>query len=321
MKRVSLWAVLIAVLVVGLAAGAAGAEEFVIGFSNASRGNAWAAQYAQRVYDLLDALPNVTHMYADGEDDGVKQLSDVEDMLARGMDLLIIRPSTPEILAVVVEQVYDLGIPVVVSGRNVATDKFTSFVWVDDVDLGRRTAQAAVDMLVEKYGEPRGKVAIIQGLMAAGSARARDQGTMEILDQYPGIEIVARQPGEYRRADARTVMENILMAQPEIDVLITHAGEMAVGAIEAMKAAGRRGEFPVTSVDGNNGFLKAIAAGDGHFTALYPLALGDLTVDVAMRILAGEEVEKIIAMDVPNVTPENIHEFVRLDQPDTYFTY
>lgn len=324
MRKTGVWIVLVVGLIIGLASSsvmAAGHDEYVIGFSNSSVANVWAAAYNQKVIDALEALPNVTYFYADGQDNAMKQLSDIEDMIARGVDLLIVRPDNPEILAVVVEQAYDEGIPVVVSGRGVATEQYTSFVWVDDVDLGRRTAQAAVDILVEKYGEPTGKVVVLQGYIAAGSARSRDQGTMEVLEQYPDIEIVARQPADYVRATARDVMENILMAQPEIDVLITHGGEMAVGSVEAMEASGRRGEFPITSVDGYNGLLKAIAEGDAHFTALYPAALGTLSVEVAMDILAGKEVDKVIAMDVPNVTPENIDEFVQWDMPDSEFTY
>lgn len=326
MLKKTFWAVLITVFVITLAGGSiafAGSheEEYFIGFSNSGVGNVWAAAFYDRVVAELEARDNVIFTHADGGDDAVKQMGDVEDMMAMGVDLLIIRPDTPEILAVVVDEAYEAGIPTVIAGRDVATDNYTSFVWVDDVQLGRATAQAAVDLLIEEYGEPRGKVAILQGYMPGGSARSRDQGTMEVLEQYPDLEIVARLPADYVRATARDVMEDILMAQPEIDVLITHAGEMAVGAIEAMEAMGRKGEFPVTSIDGYNGVLKAIAEGDAHYTALYPVAMGALAVDVALDILAGEEVEKNISMPVMPVTPDNVEEYVDWDAPDSLFAH
>ncbi len=320
------WVVVISALIITLAGGSiafAGSheDEYFIGFSNSGVGNVWAAAFYDRVVAELEALDNVRFTHADGGDDAIKQMGDVEDMMAMGVDLLIIRPDTPEILAVVVDEAYEAGIPTVIAGRDVATDNYTSFVWVDDVMLGRATAQAAVDLLIEKYGEPRGKVAILQGYMPGGSARSRDQGTMEVLEQYPDLEIVARLPADYVRATARDVMEDILMAQPEIDVLITHAGEMAVGAIEAMDAMGRKGEFPVTSIDGYNGVLKAIGEGYAHYTALYPVAMGALAVEVALDILAGKEVEKNIAMEVSAVTPENVEEFVDWDAPDSLFAH
>lgn len=109
----------------------------------------------------------------------------MEDLLAKNIDLLMIRPDNPEALSSVVEKAYDSGIPVVVTGRRIAADKYTTFVMLDDTEIGRKAAEHAVKLLTEKFGEPRGKAFELQGNMAAGSARGRNAGITEVLSKYP----------------------------------------------------------------------------------------------------------------------------------------
>ena len=296
-------------------------EEYVIGFSNASVSNSWAAAYFASAVNEFGKYDNLTFYTADGNDSSPKQIADVEDLLARDIDLLMIRPDNPEALSAIVESTYDSGIPVVVTGRGVATDKYTTFVMLDDAELGRYAAEHAVMLLTEKYGEPRGKVVEIQGTAGAGSAIARSTGINEVLDQYPDIEVVASQPANYQRAMGKTVMENILQAQPEIDLVISASGESLVGAMEAMEAVGRLDEPFIVGIDGYNGLLKAIHEGTAHYTVLYPAELGAESVRVAMKVLEGEDVPKEWPMPIFEVTPDNVEEYVDLNAPDSAWTY
>lgn len=296
-------------------------EEFVIGFSNASVSNSWAAAYFASAVNEFGKYDNLTFYTVDGNDSSTKQIADVEDLLARDIDLLMIRPDNPEATSAVVETAFDSGIPVVVTGRSIATDKYTTFVMLDDEDLGRHAAEHAVELLTEKFGEPMGKVVEIQGTAGAGSAIARSNGINEVLDQYPNIEVVASQPANYQRAMGKTVMENILQAQPEIDLVISASGESLAGAMEAMEAVGRLDEPFIVGIDGYNGLLKAIHEGTADYTVLYPAELGAESVRVAMKILQGEDVPKAWPMPIFEVTSDNVSEYVDLNAPDSAWTY
>lgn len=296
-------------------------DKFVIGFSNSSVSNSWAAAYFANAVNELGNMENVKFYTTDGNDSSPKQIADVEDLLAKNIDLLMIRPDNPEALSSVVEKAFDAGIPVVVTGRSIATEKYTTFVMLDDADLGRKAAEQAVKLLTEKYGEPKGKVFELQGNMAAGSARGRNAGIIEVLSKYPNIEIVAQQPANYQRAMGKTVMENVLQSQPELDLIISHSGESLAGAIEALEAAGRIDEAFLVGIDGYNGLLKAIKEGKAHYTVLYPVELGAESVRVAMKILNGEEVPKLWKMEIVEVTPDNIDQFVNMNAPDAAWTF
>ena len=296
-------------------------EVFVIGFSNSSVSNSWAAAYYASAMQEFTRHDNIRFYTANGNDSVTKQIADVEDLLAKDIELLMVRPENPEALSAVVEKAYESGIPVVVTGRSIATDKYTTFVMLDDTDLGRHAAEYAVKLLTEKYGEPMGKVVEIQGTAGAGSATARTNGINEILDQYPNIEVVASQPANYQRAMGKTVMENILQAQPEIDLVISASGESLAGAMEAMEAVGRLDGTFIVGIDGYNGLLKAIYAGIAQYTVLYPAELGAESVRVALKILQGEDVPKSWPMPIVEVTQDNVDQFVDLDAPDSAWTF
>jgi ribose transport system substrate-binding protein len=296
-------------------------EEFVIGFSNSSVSNSWAAAYFQVAVNEFGKYDNVKFYTTDGNDNVTKQIADVEDLLAKNIDLLMIRPENPEALSSVVEKAYDAGVPVVVTGRSIGTDKYTTFVMLDDEELGRYAAEAAVKLLTEKYGEPKGKVFEIQGTAGAGSATKRSKGINDVLDKYPNIVVVASQPANYQRAMGKTVTENVLQAQPELDLVISASGESLAGAMEALEAAGRLDEPFIVGIDGYNGLLRAIYDGVAHYTVLYPAELGAESVRVAMKILNGEDVPKAWPMPIFEVTKDNVSDYVNLSAPDSAWTY
>ena len=130
-----------------------------------------------------------------------------------------------------------------------------------------------------------------------------------IIEKYPGITIVAQQPAEYRRPQAVSVMQNILQANPEgtIDVIFCTNGEMALGAVQAVKDAGRAGEAIIIGLDGQQEELDAIAAGDMAATWTYE-PCGAEGFELAMKVLRGEPVERIIIKPSRMITIDNVAE-------------
>ena len=179
--------------------------------------------------------------------------------------------------------------------------------------------------LLELIGR-EGKIAIVEGLPGAGPAVERNAGYDAVLSKHPNVEAV-RQAGDWSRASGQRVMENIITAHPDLDGIHFDNGEMAVGAIQALRAAGitddmMRANRPcLTWLDGYNGGLKMIKAGLGKYTILHPPRLhGSLSVDSMIQIFKGQTVPKRQPIALDEITAENVDQFVALDKPDDYWT-
>src|SRR5690606_10196768 len=139
------------------------------------------------------------------------------------------------------------------------------------------------------------KVVELEGIPGTTAARERGQGFNEVISQYPGIVVVARQEAGFDRARGLTVMENILPAQPEVDRVFAHNDEMAPGAPGASEAAGRAGQIKVIGFDATADAVRAVQEGRMLATiAQQPRLMGALGVETAVKVLRGEPVDKFI---------------------------
>lgn len=296
-------------------------EKITIGFSNASVSNTWRVA----MYDMMKAeaakYPNVELLYTDANDNAAKQNTDVDDLLAKGIDMLLISPSTEAALNPAIEKAFASGIPVIVFDRRPTTDKYTTFVVTDDVKNGELSAQLLVDKLTEKNGSPKGNVVVIQAFMGSGPQIDRYKGIRNILDKYPEIKIVADQPADFQRAKGQTVMENILQANKEIDAVISESGESLAGAIDAMKSANRLEGMILVNIDGYNGILKYIKDGTVAGTTLFPAGLGKEAFLTGLKVLDGETVDKLTALPNILVTKDNVDQYVDMDAEEGAWTY
>lgn len=296
-------------------------EKFVIGFSNASVSNTWRVAMYEMLMAEAENHPNVEILYTDANDNTAKQNTDVDDLLARGIDALLISPATEAALNPAIEKAFDAGIPVIVFDRRPTTEKYTSFVVTDDVINGEMSAQKLVDMLIAKNGEPKGNVVVIQGYMGSGPQIDRMQGINNVLNQYPEIKIVADQAADFQRSKGQAVMENILMANQDIDAVISQSGESLAGAIDAIKEANRLEGMIIVNIDGYNGILKAIKDGTVEATTLFPAGLGKEALLVALKALGGESVEKLTKLPNILVDASNVDQYVDMNAEDGAWTY
>jgi len=296
-------------------------KKFKIGFSNASVSNTWRVGMYNSVVDEIKKHPEFELLYADANDNAAKQTGDVEDLLTKGIDLLLISPATTDALNPAIEKAFDSGIPVVVFDRFASTPKITTFVETSNYDCGIKAAEKTVALLKEKYGTEKGNVVIIEGFPGAGATVERQQGIMDVFKKYPNIKVVADQPADFQRAKGLAVMENVLQAQPKIDVVLSHSGESLVGAYQAVENAGRTKEMKFVGIDGYNGLLKLIKDGKVDYTVLFPVSLGAEAVKVAAKVLNGEEVPKKWSMPLIEVTKDNVDKYVDMNADDSAWTY
>jgi ribose transport system substrate-binding protein len=152
----------------------------------------------------------------------------------------------------------------------------------------------------------KGKVVILDGVPGSITAQDRNKGYMRAIKETPGIELLIAQPANYNRLMGMQVMENLLQRFPKIDLVLTSNDEMALGAVEALHAAGRLKDTKVTGMDGNADAAQAILDGRLFATADYSgHDQGYIATKAAIKHLNGEKVPKELILPVTIVTKDN----------------
>lgn len=242
---------------------------------------------AEEQANVMDATLTV----ADAQNDAAKQVNDVEDMIQKGMDLILINPTDSEAVGAAVQAANDAGIPVITVDRNAETGDVVAHVASDNVAGG----QLAGDYMVELVGEGQ-KVVELEGIPGASATRDRGQGFNEAIDGK--LEVVAKQSANFDRAEGLTVMENILQDNKDIVAVFAHNDEMALGAVQALEAAGMS-DVKVIGFDATDDAVKAVEGGTMAATvAQKPAEIGKLGVEAAINHLKGETVEENIPVEL-----------------------
>jgi ribose transport system substrate-binding protein len=292
---------------------------YVIGYDSYFVGNTWSAQLEAEFTSATKRNANEISdvIVTQSNNDAQKQISNVQSMIARDVDAIIVTPISPDGIVPVLKQASDAGITVVLSASGAETDDYASYVNVDDEAFGATGAKWLVDKL---GGE--GKIVAINGIAGVPTSDLRFAGAKEVFDANPGIDVVSTIDGSWDQATTKTAVESLLAANPDIDGVWSQGGSMTLGAIEAFEAAGVP-LVPMTGED-SNGLLKKwtqlIAEGDTGFDAIAvakPTWISATALDNALAALKGEDVKKDDLLDPEVITADNVAEFVRDDLPDS----
>jgi len=162
----------------------------------------------------------------DSQDDPAKEATNIEDLIQKKVDALLINPTDADAVVPSVQKANAAGIPVFTIDRSAAGGEVVSHIASDNVAGGKMAGEYLAKLLGGK-----GKVVELEGIAGTSAARDRGKGFNEVMANYPDIEIVARQTANFNRAEGLSVFENILQAQPEIDGVFAHNDEMILGAI------------------------------------------------------------------------------------------
>lgn len=254
-------------------------------------------------------------IYTNAEGDTAKQISDMEDIIEQKPDVILLAPREYEGLTTALDAAKEVGIPVVLIDRDCKGEAGVDYETLIAADFeweGRTAAQA----LVEKFGtENPVNVVQITGTPDSSPAISRQKGFEDEIAKYDNFTIVATQNGDFQRAMAQSVMENIIQAQGDaIDAVYGHDDECAIGAIQALKTAGVEvgGENGVQVV-GIGGFKDAavsIQNGEMLATVLCSPFFGPVAMDTVEKIVAGESVETFIQNPGYIVNAENVEEYM-----------
>jgi len=285
--------------------GGSGKRKWIIGFSQCNNAEPWRAAMNKAL--LAEAARHADELEVilmDAQNDSAKQRSDVENLVTRGIDLLIISPKEATPLTRPVKKVYESGTPVIVLDRDIDEPAYTCFIGAPNKPIGEMAGKYAVKLL---GGE--GKVVEIMGLQSTPPGRERHEGFLQGIAGSK-LEIIYSQDAAWLREEGMKVMENALQAFPRIDLVYAHNDPMALGARRAAEAAGRAGEMKFIGIDGlpEEG-VKAVLEGKLDVTFWYPTC-GKEAIRTALKILQGEKVPKRIALKSMAITKENARAFL-----------
>jgi ABC-type sugar transport system substrate-binding protein len=304
-SRWLIFGALLLVFVLGQEA-AAGEKEFYakkwkIGFASNNAKHPFMVAFISTIKAEAEKFPNVNLIITDGNYDAIKQNNDVEDLCSQKCDLIIIRPHQGPTAKPALYATKRAKIPMVVVERMVPVpeDHYVTYVKADAVAEGR-----ALGQFIGKVTNGTALVAEIRGTEGTSDAQERGSGFREGIKDFQGIKIVSSQTGSYQRYVAMEAMETILQAHPKLDVVFAHNDEMALGALRAIKAAGRSG-IKVVGMDGQSDAFGAIRSGEMFATLIHPLQAKE-AFDVGIKFLMGKPVPKVLVADFVLIMKENV---------------
>lgn len=280
-------------------------KKYVIGLAMNTQTNPFFVDVKDGVQKAADEH-GIELYITDAQDDPTIQMKDVENLITKQPDAIIIDTCDSDAIVSSIEACNEAGIPVFTMDRESNGGEVVSHIGYDAIKSGRMAGQYLVDTLGGK-----GKIVEIQGIMGTNVAQNRSQGFNEIMKENPDMEIVACQVADFDRAKGMSVMENILQANPEIDGLYAANDEMLLGALEAMEAAGRTGDIVKIGCDAIDDTLDAMRAGKVDATiAEPPFFLGKAILNTAYDYLEGKEIEPYVILDNQLVTQDTVDSLV-----------
>lgn len=306
MKRLLLTAAIVA------ASGAANAE--TIGVSLPLFDDNWLTGLRNGMQDYATSLGDVTLNMEDAQGDISRQQNQVQNFIASGVDGIIVTLVDADSGPAISQAAADAGIPLVfINNAPANVDSLPdgqSFVGSDDVEAGTLQATEVCRLL-----NGTGKAVVLMGQLGTTGSRGRTEGVHDVLssDDCKGIEILDEQTANWMRTPAMDLMTNWLTAGLEFDAVLANNDEMALGAIQAMKASGRDMDTVVVGgVDGTQDALSAISEGDLDLTVFQnAVGQGQSGVDAILGLIRDEPVEKKTFVPFELITPENLSDYTQ----------
>lgn len=283
-------------------------DSYKVGFAQTESNNPWRIAQTKSFQDTA-ASCNWELVLTDAGGSAAKQVADVDSMIAQGIDVLFLPPREESPLIPAVMRAKAAGIPTFLVDRSVDANvaqpgrDYVSFLGSDFIDQGRRAAE----WLMENFDADEGIIIQLEGTTGSSPANDRKKGFDDAVAADDRFTIVASRSGDFARDEGRRVMETLLQAHPNVNVVYAHNDEMAIGAIQALEAAGRQPGTDVTvvSVDGTRDALQAIIDGKMGVTVESSPFFGPLACETMKRYAAGEEIEPWIRVEDRIFTSEN----------------
>jgi len=289
-------------------------EKFVLGLSNISVVNTWRVQMIEEAKHEATLHPDIAEMVVtDAGGDNNKQVSDIEDLLSRGIDALLVAPGSEVALNGVLDKAFESGVPVIIFSSNAGPKDYTTKIVGDDSDFGR----AGAEYLAEALGG-KGNIIGIRGISGNSIDNDRWRGAEEVFAKHPDMKVIDTAFGDWAYDKGKQVCESLLTAHPDVSGIWSSGGAMTQACAEVGQELGLP-KMPMSG-EGNNGFLRIWQEMDLQSIApQYPTWFGQQAVIAALRVLKGEEVAKDYLLRPKPITRDQVEQFYRADLNDSYW--
>ena len=228
----------------------------------------------------------------DSQNDPAKELANVEDISVRGVKVLLINPTDSDAVGNAIAVANQKKLPVITLDRAANKGQVVSHIASDNTAGG----EMAGNYIAEKLGKGA-KIIQLEGLAGTSAARERGAGFAKAAQAHD-FKILASQPADFDRSKGLNVMENLLAAQSEVQGVFAQNDEMALGALRAIQAAGKK-DLVLVGFDGTDDGVKAVKGGKMAATiAQQPEKIGEIGVQTADKVLKGEKVEASIPVEL-----------------------
>lgn len=246
--------------------------------------------------------PDVEVIITDAQKDSLKQNNDVEDLISKNVDVVILCPNQTDAVKPAQEAVLKAGKILVGYDRALPLDDYASFIAGDNVEMGRQAAR----YLAEKIGN-KGLIIQLEGTPGSSAAMDRKIGFEEVIKTFPDIKVESFN-GDFRRHEAVTIMEDVSQKYDKIAAVFSHNDEMALGAVQVLEPLGRLKDTVIIGSDGQKDALQAIKDGKLAATIGYPYHFPEV-LDLTYKILKGEKVDKKYSLETPLIDSTNIDKY------------
>lgn len=287
--------------------------ETTIGFSMQRFDDNFLAILRSGLEARAKELGNVKVLIEDAQGDVSKQQSQIDNFIASNVDGIIVIPVEADAGVTISKTVDKAGIPMVFANNQPSNiDDLPAkqvFVGSDQIEAGTLQATAVCKAL---GGE--GNAVVLMGELGTLVARGRTEAVHNVFktDECKGIKIVEEQTAAWQRTNALDLVTNWLTAGTQFDAVLANNDEMALGAIQALKASGSSTNVVVAGIDATQDALVAMKAGDMAVTVQQdPAVQGKDALDAILKVVKGEPTEKKIYSKLTLVTKDNLAEFLK----------
>ena len=268
----------------------AGEETHKIGFVISTQTNPYFVSLKQGAEEKAKEL-GVEIVVLDSQDDPAKEMANMEDLITKGVDLILVNPTDSDAVVNSVIAANEAGIPVITVDRSSNGGEVLSYIASDNIAGGKMAGEYIVELL-----GGNGNVVELEGIAGTNAAVERGEGFNSAL-KGTDVKVVAKQTADFDRVKGLSVMENILQSQPDIKAVFAHNDEMALGALEAINASGR--DIKVVGFDATDDAVASVEAGELAATvAQQPILIGNIGVETAVKVLKGETVDTSIPVEL-----------------------
>jgi ABC-type sugar transport system substrate-binding protein len=277
--------------------------KITMGFAQVGAESGWRTANTKSVQESAKTA-GIELKFSDAQQKQENQIKAIRSYIQQKVDIIAFSPVVETGWDTVLLEAQRAKIPVILTDRAIDSDDtslYKTFLGSDFIEEGKKAGQ----WLVENSSGPT-NVVELQGTTGAAPAIDRKEGFEDVIKSHSDIKIVASQTGDFTRSGGKQVMEAFLKSQPDIDVVFAHNDDMGLGAIEAIKAAGKKPgvDIKIITVDAVKDGMTALSNGEINFIVECNPLLGPQLMDLAKKVVDGEDVPERVVTKETTFTQE-----------------